>query len=388
MHTRLMNQLPVDEVHEHTSVHTKEEDMFRYAIFIVFLTCLVNTLFSYVRMRIYFPRLMESGLPATSLSHSIKFILASVCFVCGTIFSHGALNYVSYPTQVLTKSCKLIPVMVSTIVVARKTYRTSRYVVVMLISIGVSVFMIDRMKHNEILHGAAAVGAVGGAVGDAMSHSTTHLSNNHLFLTREEGNAYEHSMFRTGIILLLLSLVMDGLTNGVQTIIYNDNNRVKKRRNMESESDTFMLNINLYATVISAIICIVYESEMLLSIKFILSHREIMWDLSVLCTCMAFGQMFIFRTITNYGPLVCSMLTTTRKFFTILFSVMVFRHELTRLQWLGIAIVFGALLFDIYETLKATHENDIKDAAGGQQDEVEVESSTTALKIHVRSHSL
>lgn len=46
------------------------------------------------------------------------------------------------------------------------------------------------------------------------------------------------------------------------------------------------------------------------------------------------GQNFIFWTITGPGPLVCTMLTTLRKFFTILLSVLLFpENHLTHAQW-------------------------------------------------------
>ena len=57
-------------------------------------------------------------------------------------------------------------------------------------------------------------------------------------------------------------------------------------------------------------------------------------------------QHFIFVTITTYGPLMCSIVTTTRKFFTVLASVMVFGHALFAHQWLGTVLVFGGLLLD------------------------------------------
>ena len=57
-------------------------------------------------------------------------------------------------------------------------------------------------------------------------------------------------------------------------------------------------------------------------------------------------QHFIFVTITTYGPLMCSIVTTTRKFFTVLASVMVFGHALFAHQWLGTVFVFGGLMLD------------------------------------------
>jgi len=39
-------------------------------------------------------------------------------------------------------------------------------------------------------------------------------------------------------------------------------------------------------------------------------------------------------------------MTTTRKFFTILGSVLIFRHPLTALQWTGTVLVFAGLSLD------------------------------------------
>jgi len=57
-------------------------------------------------------------------------------------------------------------------------------------------------------------------------------------------------------------------------------------------------------------------------------------------------QNFIFLTVTYFGPLTCSIMTTTRKFFTILGSVLIFGHPLTALQWTGTVLVFAGLSLD------------------------------------------
>lgn len=53
-----------------------------------------------------------------------------------------------------------------------------------------------------------------------------------------------------------------------------------------------------------------------------------------------FYQTFIFLTVVNFGPLTCSIVTTTRKFFTILGSVLLFGNAMTTLQWTGTILVF------------------------------------------------
>lgn len=56
--------------------------------------------------------------------------------------------------------------------------------------------------------------------------------------------------------------------------------------------------------------------------------------------------MFIYTMIINFGSLMCSIVTTTRKFFTVLASIALFGHAISTQQILGAALVFSGLLAD------------------------------------------
>lgn len=45
-------------------------------------------------------------------------------------------------------------------------------------------------------------------------------------------------------------------------------------------------------------------------------------------------------TVVYFGPLTCSIITTTRKFFTILASVVLFANPISPMQWVGTILVF------------------------------------------------
>jgi len=66
----------------------------------------------------------------------------------------------------------------------------------------------------------------------------------------------------------------------------------------------------------------------------------------IVCLTVAVWQHFIFVTISTFGPLTCSIITTTRKFFTILSSVILYQHPITVVQWFGTILVFVGLLLD------------------------------------------
>lgn len=68
----------------------------------------------------------------------------------------------------------------------------------------------------------------------------------------------------------------------------------------------------------------------------------------MLALCGALGQLFIFLMVAKFGPLACSVVTTTRKFFTVLCSVLLFGNVLIPRQWFGALLVFAALFFDMF----------------------------------------
>lgn len=52
--------------------------------------------------------------------------------------------------------------------------------------------------------------------------------------------------------------------------------------------------------------------------------------------------------MANFGPLPCSIITTTRKFFTVLASVIFFGNALSMRQWFGTVLVFTGLSLDSF----------------------------------------
>ena len=50
--------------------------------------------------------------------------------------------------------------------------------------------------------------------------------------------------------------------------------------------------------------------------------------------------------VSEFGPLPCSIITTTRKFFTVLGSVIMFGNTLLTHQWCGAVLVFVGIFLD------------------------------------------
>ena len=64
----------------------------------------------------------------------------------------------------------------------------------------------------------------------------------------------------------------------------------------------------------------------------------------------AVGQNFIYYTITQFSPLILTTVTTTRKIFSTVYSVLRNpSNSLDNMQWGGCGLVFVGLLVDIVD---------------------------------------
>ncbi|KAE9019127.1 hypothetical protein PR003_g13457 [Phytophthora rubi] len=77
---------------------------------------------------------------------------------------------------------------------------------------------------------------------------------------------------------------------------------------------------------------------------FCLENPAILNSVFYFSVCSALGQNFIFFTIQQS---TCTTITTTRKFFTIPFSVVWYGHELSLMSWVGVAIVNVGLAWEL-----------------------------------------
>ena len=79
----------------------------------------------------------------------------------------------------------------------------------------------------------------------------------------------------------------------------------------------------------------------------------------------AIGQIFIFLTISLFDCYLLTIITTTRKFFSVVYSNFRFGHDFTQLQWVGAIIV---MLCTCAELFKGSDDKDKKDKDGKVSD--------------------
>ena len=269
----------------------------------------------------------------------------------GSPFGYAALRYIDYPTQILGKSCKLVPVMLMNVLLYRRKFALHKYVVVATVTLGISLFMLC-----------------------AGSGTQQHRPG-----TNSKSSASNPLL---GVGLLLVNLLIDGAINSTQDEVFV---------RYKITGTQMMLWMNVFATIITTAtmlapfpsILIINplpasshaeghgHSELSAALEFIQSHPGVLKDILFFSTAGAMGQLFIFDTLENFGSLTLVTVTVTRKLFTMLLSLIVYNHRLSRGQWTGVGIVFAGIGIEAYvkrkESLKKEKSRQMQDAKGGDR---------------------
>lgn len=282
--------------------HEPGGEKFTCTMTLVLLQCILNTIFAKFMLSF----IMKQGKDHTKKSY---FGICSLTYLTAMVSSNMALRHVNYPTQVIGKSCKPIPIMILGVLLGKRSHPFKKYVFVSLIVAGVALFMYKK----DLSFSPSA------DTGDSKSITEKLLE-----------------AIGPGELLLLLSLMMDGLTGAIQE-------RMKAEH--KTKSGHMMYQINLWSTVY-LLVATLATGELGSFHQFIMRHPNLIPDIALFSSLSAIGQLFIFLTVAEFGPLPCSIVTTTRKFFTVLTSVFLFGNTLTRTQWTGTTLVFTGLALD------------------------------------------
>ncbi|KAI0072029.1 UDP-galactose transporter [Panus rudis PR-1116 ss-1] len=256
----------------------------------------------------------------------LRYFQCAIFITSAAPFGFAALSYITYPAMVLGKSCKLVPVMLMNVLLYRRKFAPHKYLVVAMVTLGITMFMgFGKEKPRK------------------SSASKTELS------------AYTQLI---GITYLLINLAIDGATNSTQDEIF---------ARYKVTGQQMMFWINLFSTVVTSVISILplpyipvlhpsnSGTELQGALEFIRNHPSVIKPLAQFALTGALGQLFIFETLQHFGSLTLVTITLTRKLFTMLLSVVVYKHTLTPGQWLGAAVVFAGISVEAWVKRRDIH---------------------------------
>jgi len=265
--------------------------MYKNSQFLVFVNRILALFIALVVMN--FQRQPRHKAPLFKYSYcSFSNIMSSWC-------QYEALKYVSFPTQVLAKASKVIPVMAMGKVVSNKKYEYYEYVVAVLISLGMVAFLF-------------------GKSGDS-SHP-------------------DQSTTFAGFIILIGYMCFDSFTSNWQGALYSE---------YKMSSIQMMAGVNLFSCLLTSV-SLLQQGVFVTSFAFMSQYSGFTFDCVALSICSAVGQLFIFHTISSYGPVVFTIIMTCRQVVSVVLSCIMFHHALAPVAVIGIFIIFSALTLKIY----------------------------------------
>ena len=110
-----------------------------------------------------------------------------------------------------------------------------------------------------------------------------------------------------------------------------------------------MFGMNLWGTIYNMVYMFGWpHGSGFEAVQFCKQHPEAAWDIFLFCLCGAVGQNFIFLTISQFGSLTNTTITTTRKFVSIVVSSLLSGNPLSAKQWGSVSMVFSGLSYQIY----------------------------------------
>ncbi len=284
---------------------------FHYWLFVTLVSAVVNVAMAYVALRT-----QGSHAQAVATTHSqARFAWIAVAQSVASASALAALDYVDFPTQTLGKCAKPISILATGLFFFHgkgSNYSLRKAATAILVCVGIAVFFLGKP------------GAANGA-----------------------------SISPIGVGLILVSLICDGLVGGLQASL--------KSHGKAASPYQMMLFINMWSVLLVSGVLIANQ-QLVGAVSFLAQYPSALVLVIGLNVSMAFGQLFIYMLLTEFDPLVCSLTTTTRKFFSILASVIIYRNPVTTWQWVGICLVFAGLLFPELQGLIA------KALQGGKSD--------------------
>jgi len=310
----------------------KSDQKFSYSFAILLFQNLFSALLAGAINRYYY-KLKHSAMDLTTE------VAIGGCNFGTMICANTALSFVSYPVQALMKSSKIISILMVSLLfglifpnMTKKKYAASQYFSGFIITTGIVVFNLFQGSHK---------------------------------------GEKETSIF--GLALLVVSLFCDG-------IIAMKQNEAKEK--FKPTPFDMMESSNKWCLLFTFVFSVV-TFQMGTFIFFCILYPLVVIDLVIIALLGTIGQVFIFYTIFNFSPLILSIVTTTRKFFTVLASIFFYAHPVNTTQWVSIGLVFlGVFLEFLSEQKKHSAHEKKEPKLPVSKDDVELTTHVTQVVTH------
>ncbi|TNN13761.1 Adenosine 3'-phospho 5'-phosphosulfate transporter 2 isoform 1 [Schistosoma japonicum] len=217
-------------------------------------------------------------------------------------FSNASVGFLNYPTQVIFKCCKMIPVLLGGVIIQGKRYSIYEVTAVLLMTLGLICFTLVDVSIQP-----------------------------------------KFTLF--GVFLVSLALCCDGALGNCQEVI------MKKyvRSNTEILFYSYSVGFCLLATVLTI------SGNLLPSFYFFNDHALQTYGYGFIFSLSGyFGVQFVLCLVHSHGALTAVTVTTFRKAVSITLSFIMFEKPFSQgYIWSGLLVVFG-LYLNLYNKNRST----------------------------------
>lgn len=103
----------------------------------------------------------------------------------------------------------------------------------------------------------------------------------------------------------------------------------------------------MYASNLVAIVLTLFallgSGELWTSIDFLFANPDAVYDNATIAVTSATGQLFIFYTIKSFGPVVFTIIMTTRQMLSMMLSAVMFGHAMAVAGYVGSIMAFATV---------------------------------------------
>ncbi|KAL7060742.1 hypothetical protein AAHC03_010083 [Spirometra sp. Aus1] len=226
-------------------------------------------------------RFIEPARGTCALPPLSAYSLPALTNIISSWCQYEALLFISFPLQVISKSCKIIPVMAVGFLLHRKSYSLTEYLTAGLISTGVSLVVISSPVNPQ---------RAGSVTFDSLS----------------------------GCALIIGYILCDSLTSTTQENLF---------RMYRLSALKMMFGCSCWSAAFT-VVSLAEKNNLASSVAFAQEHRAFLADVTLSALCSGLGQIIIFLTISHFGAATFVIIMTIRQALSILVSCLLFDHPI------------------------------------------------------------
>ncbi|XP_073725109.1 UDP-xylose and UDP-N-acetylglucosamine transporter [Misgurnus anguillicaudatus] len=246
-----------------------------------------------------------------------NYVIMVAMFFTVSVINNYALNFnIAMPLHMIFRSGSLIANMILGIIILKKRYSKSKYLSIVLVSIGIFICTIMSAKQVSDEKGA----------------------------TEEEG-VYAFLHWLLGIAMLTFALLMSARMGIFQETLYKKFGKHSKEALFYNHClplpGFLLLSTNIYNHAV------LFSQSSPVEIPVIGYSMPVMWFyliMNVITQYVCIRGVFILTT--ECTSLTVTLVVTLRKFLSLIISILYFQNPFTAWHWVGTAVVFlGTLIY-------------------------------------------